>query len=152
MVNPVAIAAGASAVSGMMGYKGNMASAKSMRQTAEFNAGLAENESVLLARAKRDEEVSLRRQSNRLVGTQRLMTAASGVQISGSPLQALFDTYASTEMDAAMIQYASNQEQVQKQSEAALMRAEGGARSASAKYQAYTSLLSGGSKAATLMS
>ncbi|QDP62515.1 MAG: hypothetical protein Unbinned5079contig1000_42 [Prokaryotic dsDNA virus sp.] len=152
MVDPVTIAAGASAVSGMMGYKGNMASAKSMQQTAEFNAGLAENESVLLARAKRDEEVSLRRQSNRLVGTQRLMTAASGVQISGSPLQALFDTYASTEMDAAMIQYASNQEQVQKQSEAALMRAEGGARSASAKYQAYTSLLSGGSKAATLMS
>ena len=111
MVNPVAIAAGAA-------------------------AQLAENESVLLARAKRDEEEALRKQSDRLVGTQRNMVAASGVQMSGSPLQVLADTYFSTEMDAAMIQYASNIEQVQKQSEAALARAEGGARASALRYQA----------------
>jgi len=54
-------------------------------------------------------------------------------------------------MDATMIQYAGDVEQVQKQSEAALARAEGGARAAGLKYQAYGSLLSGGQKAATLM-
>lgn len=142
------IAAGASALGGMMGYKGNMAAARSARQVAEYNAQVAENEAVLLARAKRDEEAALRRQSDRLIGTQRAMTAASGVQMTGSPLQALADTYFSTEEDAARIQYAGSIEQVQKESEAALTRAEGGARSSALKYQAYGSLLGGAQQAA----
>ena len=58
------------------------------------------------------------------------MVAASGVQMTGTPLQVLADTYFSTEMDAAMIRYAGDIEQVQKQSEAALARTEGGARAA----------------------
>lgn len=144
------IAAGASVVSGVMGYKGNMAAAKQAQAVADYNAQVAENEAVLLARAKRDEEEALRKQSDRLVGTQRVMTAASGVQMTGSPLQALADTYFSTEMDAAMIQYASDVEQVQKRSEAALARAEGGARASALKYQAYGSLLTGAQQAATL--
>jgi len=150
-MEPTTIAAGASAIGGMMGYKGNMAAARSAQQVAEYNAQVAENEAVILARAKRDEEESLRKQSERLVGTQRVMTAASGVQMTGSPLQALFDTYISTEMDAAMIQYAGDIEQVQKQSEASLARAEGGARATALKYQAYGSLLGGASKAANLL-
>lgn len=145
------IAAGASALGGMMGYKGNMAAAQSAQATAEYNAQVAENEAVLLARAKRDEEETLRQQSDRLIGTQRLMTAASGVQMTGSPLQVLADTYFSTAMDAAMIQYAGDIEQVQKQSEAALARAEGGARASALKYQAYGSLLSGAQQSATLI-
>ena len=151
MVDPITIAAGASAVSGVMGFKGNMSAARSAQQTAEYNAQVAENEAVLLARKKRDEEESLRKQSDRLEGTQRTMVAASGVQMTGSPLDVLAETYFSTNMDATMIQYASDVEQVQKQSEAALARAEGGARAAGLKYQAYGSLLSGGQKAATLM-
>lgn len=150
-MEPTTIAAGASAIGGMMGYKGNMAAARSAQQVAEYNAQVAENEAVILARAKRDEEESLRKQSERLVGTQRVMTAASGVQMTGSPLQALFDTYISTEMDAAMIQYAGDIEQVQKQSEAALARAEGGARATALKYQAYGSLLGGAQKTANLL-
>lgn len=145
-------AAGASALAGIMGYKGNMAAAKSAKAVGEYNAALAENEAVILARAKRDEEEALRRQSDRLVGTQTAMVAASGVQMTGTPLQVLADTYFSTEMDAAMIRYAGDIEQVQKQSEAALARTEGGARAAALKYQAYGSLLTGAQQSATLMS
>ena len=146
------VAAGASALAGIMGYKGNMAAAKSAKAVGEYNAALAENEAVILARAKRDEEEALRKQSDRLVGTQRAMVAASGVQMTGTPLQVLADTYFSTEMDAAMIRYAGDIEQVQKQSEAALARTEGGARAAALKYQAYGSLLTGAQQSATLMS
>jgi hypothetical protein len=145
-------AAGASALAGIMGYKGNMAAAKSAQAVGEYNAKLAENEAVLLARAKRDQEEALRKQSDRLVGTQTAMVAASGVQMTGTPLQVLADTYFSTEMDAAMIRYAGDIEQVQKQSEAALARTEGGARAAALKYQAYGSLLTGASQSATLVS
>ena len=145
-------AAGASALAGIMGYKGNMAAAKSAKAVGEYNAALAENEAVILARAKRDEEEALRKQSDRLVGTQTAMVAASGVQMTGTPLQVLADTYFSTEMDAAMIRYAGDIEQVQKQSEAALARTEGGARAAALKYQAYGSLLTGAQQSATLIS
>lgn len=144
-------AAGASALAGIMGYKGNMAAAKSAQAVGEYNAKLAENEAVLLARAKRDQEEALRKQSDRLVGKQRAMVAASGVQMSGSPLQALADTYFSTEMDAAMIRYAGDIEQVQKQSEAALARTEGGARASALRYQAYGSLLTGASQSGQLI-
>lgn len=145
-------AAGASVVGGIMGYKGNMAAAKNAKAVAEYNAQVAENEAVLLARQKRDQEESLRKQSDRLQGQQRVMTAASGVEMSGSPLGALFDTYISTETDAARIRYAGSIEQANKEAEAALIRTEGGARASSLKYAAYGSLLTGAQQAATIKS
>jgi hypothetical protein len=150
-LNPVIIAAGASAASGFLGYKGNQAAAKAARQTAEYNAKVAENEAILLERAKVDEEKRLRQSSRRLAATQRVATAASGIEMSGSPLQALADTYFNTEMDALRIQYASEIEQTGKLAEAALTRASGAARSAALRSASYQSLLEGGSKAATLM-
>ena len=125
MVNPVVIAAGASAVSGFLGYKGNQAAAKAARQTAEYNAKVRENEAVLVARQKVEEEANLRRQSKRLVSTQRVATAASGIEMSGSPLQALADTYFNTEMDALKIQYAADVAATAAEAEATLARAEG---------------------------
>jgi hypothetical protein len=150
-MDPVTIAAGASAASGFLGFKGNQAAAKAARQTAEYNAKVAENEAILLERAKVDEEKRLRQSSRRLAATQRVATAASGIEMSGSPLQALADTYFNTEMDALRIQYASEIEQTGKLAEAALTRASGAARSAALRSASYQSLLEGGSKAATLM-
>jgi hypothetical protein len=151
-MEPSTAAAGAAVVGGIMGYKGNMAAAKNAQAVADYNAEVAENEAVLLARAKRDQEEGLRKQSDRLEGAQRAAISKSGVQIKGSALQTLADTYFNTEMDAAMIQYAGDVEQVQKQSEAALTRAEGGARASSLKYAAYGSLLTGAQQAATIKS
>ena len=51
-MDPITIAAGATAVSGMMGYKGNMAAARAARGVGEFNATLAEQERDLLVRQK----------------------------------------------------------------------------------------------------
>jgi hypothetical protein len=144
-------AAGASALAGIMGYKGNMAAAKSAEAVADYNAVLAENEAVLLARAKRDQEQALRKQSERLEGRQATIIAASGVELSGSPFQTLADTYFNTEKDAAMIRYAGSIEQMQKQSEAALARTEGRARASALRYQAYGSLLTGASQSGQLM-
>ena len=134
-----------------MGFKGNQAAAKAAKQTAEYNAKVMENEAILQARQKVDEEANLRQQSERLIATQRVSTAASGVEMSGSPMQALADTYFNTEMDALRIQYASDVQQTAAQASATLALAEGRARASGLKTQAYQSLLSGGSKAATLM-
>lgn len=146
------IAAAAAAASAVMGFKGNMAAAKSARQVADYNAKVAENERVILARSKRDQEASLRRNSERLIATQRVTTAASGIQMSGSPMQAVADAYFNTEMDAMRIQYAAQVEDIAKVTEAAMARAAGRARSSALQTQAVQSLLSGGSRSAELLS
>ena len=137
-------------IEAVLGYKGNQAAAKAARQTAEFNAQVAENEAVILQRRKVDEETNMRKQSDRLIASQRVATAASGIQMSGSALDALADSYFNTEMDALRIQYAADIEQTAKASEAALSRAEGRARSTALKTASYQSLLAGAEKAATL--
>ena len=123
MVNPlVAVAAGTTALGGVMSYKGKRAEAKQVQQIAEYNAKVAENERVALAEVKAREEVRLRAQSERLVGTQRQLAASSGVQMTGSPALALADTFFSTEADALNIQQASSREQAAKTQEAAMIR------------------------------
>jgi len=150
-MNPMMIAAGASAAGSFLGFKGNQAAAKAARQTAEYNAQVEENNAILAARAKVDEEANLRQNAERLLGTQRVATATSGVQMSGSPYLALADTYFNTEMDALRIQYASDVEQTAAEANAALARAEGRATANALKTQSYVSLLEGGQKAATLL-
>lgn len=146
-----AFAAGAQVLGGVVGAKGANQAAKAAQQVAEYNAQVAENEAILLQRAKVAEEASLRRQSDRLIATQRVATAKSGIQMSGSALQALADTYFNREKDAARIQYASSIEQVQKQAEADMIRAEGRAQAYGYKLQATQSLLGGFTGAASSM-
>ena len=145
------ISAGASALGGIMGFKGNQAAAQAAQQTAEYNAKVAENEAVLLRRAKVAEEASFRQQSDRFIATQRVATAKSGVQMSGSPLQALFDSYYNANMDVVKIQYAGDVEEAGKVADAALSRASGRARATALKTQSYQSLLSGAGKAANIL-
>ena len=145
MADPVLAAA--AGVSGILGYKGNMASAKAARQVGEYNAVVAENEKVLLQRATRQKEANLRKSAERLQGTQRVATAKSGIQMSGSPLEALRDTFFNTELDAIGIRYAGSIEEAAKINEAAMARATASAQSAQFKTAAYTSLLEAGEKA-----
>lgn len=145
MADPVLAAA--AGVSGLLGFKGNMASAKAARQVGEYNAVVAENEKVLLQRATRQKEANLRRSAERLQGTQRVATAKSGIQMSGSALEALRDTFFNTELDAIGIRYAGSIEEAAKINEAAMARATASAQSAQFKTAAYTSLLESGAKA-----
>ena len=132
-------------------FKGRQAEAKQVQKIAEYNAQVAEQEKKVLAEVKRDQEASLRGQSARLVSTQRVMTAASGVQMKGSPMDVVANTYFATEMDALTIQQASSREQAMKTQEAAMTRLEGRAKASGLKYQSYASLIQNAEKAATLM-
>ena len=134
----------------VLGYKGNMASAKAARQMGEYNAKVAENEQVLIQRATRQKEKNLRKQSDRLVGMQRVSVAKSGVQMSGSALQSLADTFFNTEMDAINIRYAGSIEEASKINEAAMARASASARSQQYKTAAYMTLLQAGEDAAKM--
>ena len=150
-IDPISLAVGGTLIGGTMSFKGKQAEAKQAQKIAEYNAQVAEQEKKVLAEVKRDEEASLRGQSARLVSTQRVMTAASGVQMKGSPMDVVANTYFATEMDALTIQQASSREQAMKTQEAAMTRLEGRAKASGLKYQSYASLINSGSKAATLM-
>jgi len=144
------LAQGGSLLGGFLGFKGNQAAAKQAKATAEFNAQMAEQEAIVLGRQKVDQEANMRQSSERLISTANVATAASGIQMSGSALQAAEDSYFNTEMDALKIQYAGDIEQAAKASEAALTRATGAARSSAYKMASYQSLLAGGTQAATI--
>jgi len=135
----------------LLSFKGNQAAAKQAEAVGEFNAKLAENEAVILRRAKVREESNLRKASERTVATQRVATAASGIEMSGSALDALADSYFNTEMDALDIRYAANIEETAKKSQAALSRAEGRAKKQAYQLASYQSLLEGGEKLAKAM-
>ena len=151
-MSPVAIAAAATAASGFLQFKGAKAQAKAIERTADYNAKVAENEAILLQRARTDQESQLRKNADRLEGTQRVATAKSGITMSGSPLEALADTYFNTEMDALRIQYASDVEQTRQIASANLIRAEGQAMKSAANTRAYANLLQSASRSATLLS
>jgi len=144
------MAQGGSILGGVLGFKGNQAAAKQAKATAEYNAKVAENEAILLQRRKTTEEANMRKASERVVATQRVTTAASGVELAGSTLDAIADSFFNTEMDALNIQYAADVEQAAKASEAALTRATGRAKASAYKLASYQSLLAGGTQAATI--
>ena len=91
-MSPTVIAAAAVGASGFLSFKGAKAQAKAIERTADYNAKVAENEAILLQRARTDQESQLRKNADRLEGTQRVATAQSGITMSGSPLEALADT------------------------------------------------------------
>ena len=144
MAGPLAVAAvGASALGGIMGFKGARAVGKAQQAAAEYNAQVAENEKVLVERQNRDEESRLRKQSERLIGAQINAVAASGVQIAGSTLMPIADAYYGVAKDAARIQYNSEVNKQKLQAQADISRAEGQARRAASNIQATASLLGG---------
>jgi hypothetical protein len=132
-----------SAIGTVVGFAGQQKAARAAEEAAEYNARIAAEEAVLLQRAKTAQEANLRERAKRLASTQRVATAASGIEMSGSPLQAMADTYFSLEKDVAMLQYASTIEQTAKQAEIDLTRLQGRAGASAQRINAYSSLLGG---------
>jgi len=135
----------------VLGYKGNMASAKAEKQIGELNVQKLKNEQAIIARNTRAKEAALRKESDRLVGKQRVAVAKSGVQMTGSTLVALRDTFFNTQMDAIGIRYAGSVEESGKLFDQAVTRASSNARATAYKTAAYRTVLQSGEKAAKVM-
>jgi len=132
-----------SAIGTVTSFLGQQKAARAAEAVSEYNAKVAAEEAVLLQRARTAQEANLRRRAERLRSTQRVATAASGIEMSGSPMQAMADTYFSLEKDVAMLQYASTIEQTAKQAEIDLTRLQGRAGASAQRINAYSSLLGG---------
>lgn len=132
---------GSQALGAMTSFKGAKNAARATQAVSEYNAQVTENNAILLARAKKDEEANLRRQGEALKSAQTVATAASGVELKGSPMLALADTYFGIEQDVARLQYAGDIEQIGAESTANLQRIQGQAQSSATLAAGYGSLL-----------
>ena len=146
-MNYAAIAAGASAASGIMGFKGNRAAARQAEQISEYNAQVEENNLVILQRARRDQELNIRQQGAQLISAQRVAVGASGIQERGTPLNIYANAYFGIERDAARVQYASSIDEVRATTAARKEIMEGRARASSYQVAAMGSLLGGTTQA-----
>jgi len=153
MPNPALIAAAtATAASSVLGFTGGKGAAKSAAAIGEYNAKLAEQERDLVRKQAAQTDVNVRRQGERIASTQRLATAASGIQMAGSPMEALADTYFGMEQDSLQIAFSGDLAANRKIAEAALARAGGQARKSALMTQAYSTLIDGAGKSANLLS
>lgn len=143
------IAAGASMLQGIVGYKGGRQAARYAQQVAERDAQIARNEATLLDRAKRDEEARARKLGEITKGTAAVAVATSGVQFAGQTLAALGDIYFSIEDTATRIRYAGSIEQARKEAEVESLLLSGEAKRQQYKQAAIGSLIGGATKAYT---
>ena len=135
-------------VTGVMNASAQRAAGKQYSLNAEYNAKVVENEKILLARNAKKEEKRLRQGSEKLVSSQRVAAAKSGVVTgTGSNLLVLRDAYMGTEMDMIELRFASDTQQLNKAAQAAMIRLGGKAKKSAANYQSYATLLGTAGKA-----
>lgn len=142
MPGPLAYAAVAgTAASGVMGFKANRAMGKAAEQKAQYDREVAEQEAILQRRKLRDDHVKFRTQADQLKSAQVVATAASGVQMTGSPATVAADTYFQLAKDEAMLLYSGDVAETQLETRVAMTDYEGKVRKGAANYQAMTTLL-----------
>lgn len=81
-----------------MQYKGSMDQAKATKQVAAYNAKTQENEAIQQDMEMREQISRTRRENKRILASQRAGVAASGIELSGSPLEILGANAANLEL------------------------------------------------------
>lgn len=89
-----------SAAGSYISYEGAQDQAKATKQTAAYNAKVQENEAIQQDMEMREQISRTRRENKRLLASQRAGVAASGIELSGSPLEVLGANAANLELRA----------------------------------------------------
>lgn len=117
-----AVAMGSSAIGGLLTAAGSVAEGEAADTAARFNASQLEKSAVRVKeKAKEDERIfrtSVRKQrASNVAGV-----AASGIELTGSPLEVLMDNAVNAELDALNIRHAGEVQASNLRSEAAMTR------------------------------
>ena len=141
MCEPVTIALAASAV---VGIAGALYSGEQQRKAASQAADVADQGAAAAeAKAKYDETLH-RERIRKTLSTMRSLYGKSGVDATGSPLLALEDTAAQSELDALAIRYGGKIEASRNRSEADILRMRGETAQTASYFQAGSTLLQAG--------
>lgn len=122
---------------------GALYSASQQQKAADYNAKVAEvNARTAEDKAKYEEQMH-RERVRKILGTQRSMYGASGLDTTGSPMLVMEDTKAQGELDALAIRHGGDVAAAQARSEANLYRMQGQSAMTAGYFSAGSSLLSG---------
>jgi hypothetical protein len=77
------------------------------KAASQYNANVAREQAAMIEQSGAMDASRQRKQVSRLIGTQKAGYAGAGVELSGSPLDAMIYTAAEGEMDAQIIEYSS---------------------------------------------
>lgn len=110
-MDPLSIVAGVSAFASLFGAKKSSdrrkEEARAAQQAAEYNARMAEENRQEAIRQGQEQARRQRIATRKQIGTMRAQYAASGVELTGSPLDAIEESAAAGELEAAEYEYSS---------------------------------------------
>lgn len=89
-----------STVGAGVSYYGSQQQAKATERVAEYNAKVQENAAIQQDMEMREQISRTRRENKRLLASQRAGVAASGIELTGSPLEVLGANAANLELQA----------------------------------------------------
>ena len=135
-----------SAVGAGVSYYGSQQQAKATERVAKYNAKVQENEAIQQDMEMREQINRNRAENKRLLASQRAGTAASGIELTGSPLEVLGANAASLELKNQDMGRAASLRLMQGQSQAKATVWEGNMTAAGIRTQAAGTLLSDAGK------
>ena len=131
-----------SAVGAGVSYYGSQQQAKATERTAKYNAKVQENEAIQQDMEMREQISRTRRENKRLLASQRAGVAASGIELTGSPLEVLGANAANLELHVQDMARQSTLNLMQGQAKAKATIWEGKQTAAGIRTQAAGTLLS----------
>ena len=135
-----------SAAGAGLSYKASLDQAKATEKTAKYNAKVQENAAIQEDMEMREQIARNRSENKRLLASQRAGTAASGIELSGSPLEILGANAASLELKNQDMGRAASLRLMQGQAQAKATVWEGNMTAAGIRTQAAGTLLSDAGK------
>ena len=118
-------------------------------EAATYNARIAREEAALTEQAGALEASRQRSQISRLIGSQKAITAGSGVELTGSALDVMINTAAEGELDAQIIEYNTKVQASRFRSQSTRDIERAGAARTSGALKAGSTILTQGSKIGT---
>lgn len=135
------------AVAGMaMQAYGQYQEGQDAKKASEYNASISRQEAELARQSGALDAERQRKQTGKIVGTQKTQYGASGVELTGSPLDVMIETAAEGELDARIIEYNANVLAAKGMSQAAYDEKLAGIYERSGMMKAGSTLLTQGSK------
>ncbi len=123
---------------------GGIASARATTRIADLNAALARSEGKTARELSEVKAEAVRREALRRQGALKASTAASGVLLSGSPLEVLADQALEDELNYRLALFEGQSQQIAKTNEAAITKATGRARAQEKLFRAASSIITSG--------
>ncbi len=139
----------AGVISGLTQIATGFINAGRVKQTAKFNAAMAEIEGRMAKVPARLEIAKIRKASNSMFSKQRALYAKAGVRLEGSPSEVMLESLKEGEVDAIITGLNAEYFGMQKSAEAAIYRIEGQGAINDQITSSFASILNMGTKLAT---